>query len=435
MEYTVTVNFIFGTLFGIFGLLVAHFVILAVIGLFAKKTFPKTETRLRYGFLISARNEEQVIGGLIDSIRKNDYPDELVDIFLIAHNCTDNTAAVAENFGAKVYVYNNPNEKTKGYALRYLINRIEEDYGTQTYDGFFVMDADNILADDYILRMNEAFVASNKQNMITSFRNSKNFGKNILTAIYGLYFVYGCRAEARGRTLIGCSTRIAGTGYLFPSEIVREGWKYVTLTEDWEITADQLLENKKILYCDDATFYDEQPTKLSVMFKQRLRWARGHLLVCVTRFGEILKGLLLPKKHGGAKYKGSLYDFSVNIAPIGIATIAFSLLQIILLCLSPLFGDYNVWSELLGYFVTVLTGLCCSFAAATVGCFIMYIVEAKRIPKVNIFIKIFSSILWPLFVFIAVPLEVVSLFMKNMGWAPIPHNTAIGIDQLKDKKQ
>ena len=81
-------------------------------------------------------------------------------------------------------------------------------------------------AKDYISKMNDAFVANNKQNVITSFRNSKNFGTNVLTALYGLYFLYTCRLEARGRTAMGCSTRVSGTGYMLPSYIVKDGWKY-----------------------------------------------------------------------------------------------------------------------------------------------------------------------------------------------------------------
>ncbi|MDO4400695.1 MAG: N-acetylglucosaminyltransferase, partial [Coriobacteriia bacterium] len=44
----------------------------------------------RYAVVISARNEAAVIGDLIHSIRVNNYPQELIDIFVIADNCTDN---------------------------------------------------------------------------------------------------------------------------------------------------------------------------------------------------------------------------------------------------------------------------------------------------------------------------------------------------------
>ena len=435
MEYTVLVNFIFGCLFAIFGLLVAHYVILSILGLFFKKSYPKTDVKLRYGVVVSARNESKVIGSLIDSIKQSDYPADLVDVFVVAHNCTDSTAEVAREHGATVFVYDNPYEKTKGYALRYLFNQIEKEKGTQTYDGFFIMDADNILAEDYISKMNDAFVANNKQNVITSFRNSKNFGTNVLTALYGLYFLYTCRLEARGRTAMGCSTRVSGTGYMLPSYIVKDGWKYLTLTEDWEFTADELLKGKKILYCDEAMFYDEQPTNFWVMLKQRTRWGKGHFLVCISRFKEILKGLVLPKKCGGAEHKASMYDLMVNIAPVGIISIVLSILQIVFLCLSPLFGDYNLLEELIGYIITLLNGLAFTTVCGIFASAVMYSIEKKRIPKVKLRIKIVSAIFWAIFLIIAVPMEFVSLFIPNMGWSPIPHNDSTGIDQLKNQNQ
>ena len=48
----------------------------------------------KFAVMISARNEEYVIGALIDSIKKQNYPSELVTVFVVAENCTDSTAEV-----------------------------------------------------------------------------------------------------------------------------------------------------------------------------------------------------------------------------------------------------------------------------------------------------------------------------------------------------
>ena len=66
-----------------------------VMSLFAKPVrFPDAPMTNRYAVLISARNEENVIGNLIGSIRDQTYPSDLIDIWLVADNCTDNTADV-----------------------------------------------------------------------------------------------------------------------------------------------------------------------------------------------------------------------------------------------------------------------------------------------------------------------------------------------------
>ena len=129
----------------------------------------------RYAVLIAARNEENVISGLLDSLRAQTYDMSLVTVFVAADNCTDSTAAIARSHGAVVYERFNQLNVGKGYALDFLLQHIGADYPAG-FDGYFVFDADNILAPDYIERMNEMF--SNGHEIVTSYRNSKNFGGN-----------------------------------------------------------------------------------------------------------------------------------------------------------------------------------------------------------------------------------------------------------------
>ena len=152
-----------------------------------KKAKPHKEVKLhRYAVLISARNEEAVIGHLIDSIKSQTYPSELVTTFVVADNCTDSTAKIAADAGAVVYERFNKNQVGKGYALDFLTERINEDYGEEFFDGFFVFDADNLLDKHYIEEMNKTF--SDGYNITTSYRNSKNYGDNWISAGYALWF-------------------------------------------------------------------------------------------------------------------------------------------------------------------------------------------------------------------------------------------------------
>ena len=266
MSYNQIIDIVFGCIFAFCSLLVFHFIFFSIVGIFAYKKYPKAKTQRKYGIIIPARNEEKVVGNLIKSIYKNNYPQDKLHVFVIAHN---------------------PNECTMGYAFRHLFKCIKRDYGINNYDGFFLFNADNILSVDYFEKMNDAFDSCNGEYVITSFRNSKNFGSNIISGMYGLYFMIGCRLESRGRTVLNCSTRVQGTGYVINSKLVEDGWKYVTLTEDWEFTADQILKGQKIKYCDEAVFYDEQPTSFKVMWRQRVRWSRGHLLVYLQKTKEL----------------------------------------------------------------------------------------------------------------------------------------------------
>ena len=74
-----------------------------IIGHYKDKQFPEPTRRLQIAVLICARNEEQVIGNLIDCLKEQDYPADCFEIILIAHNCTDNTAEVGRQLGAVVW--------------------------------------------------------------------------------------------------------------------------------------------------------------------------------------------------------------------------------------------------------------------------------------------------------------------------------------------
>ena len=125
-------------------LLYLYQLVYLLIGIIQKKrgTHPAAARLHRYAAIISARNEENVIGGLIKSLKDQNYPQELLDVYVIADNCTDNTAQVAREAGAIVYRRFNHIKVGKGYALDYLFNLLTEE-GKNDYDGYFVFDADN----------------------------------------------------------------------------------------------------------------------------------------------------------------------------------------------------------------------------------------------------------------------------------------------------
>ncbi len=437
MDYLDIVILVTTVLFTLFGALMVYFLFFAFTGIFRKKSFPKTDVINKFGLIIPARNEESVVGGLIDSIKKNNYPQDKLQIFVIAHNCSDRTAEVAREHGATVYEYNNPKENTLGYAAKYLFSRIEEDYGTANYDGFIMFNADNILDKNYIARMNDAFEYYGKDSVITSYRNSKNFGANLMSGLYGLYFAVGCRLESRGRTVSGCSTRVQGTGYLFNSNVVKNGWPYVTLTEDWEFTADQILYGNTIKFCDDAVFYDEQPTSFRIMWRQRVRWSRGHLLVFYARFKELFASLF--KKE--TKHRVSLYDITVLILPSPLILMLLQILQIILMFIAPLidpdvtmhrvlFGETsNFWTSQ-GFLFMFLKSTVISTAATVLMAALMFVIERRRIHGVSFIKKVLICLLWPLFLMIQLPMDIQAFFSRNLGWKPIPHNDKTSFEHV-----
>ena len=221
--------------------------------MFFTRKFNPAKKKHKYGIVIAARNEKYVIGNLLDSIKKQDYPKDKLTVFVVADNCTDNTAEIARSKGAICYERNDPDHRTKGYALQYLFKQIDKDYGTDSFEGYFIFDADNLLKQNYISKMNDAFDEGCK--IITSYRNTKNFDENWIASTYALHWIRSIRTNHRARSVLHLATNIQGTGFLFSNEIVKKGWHYTSLTEDRALTADAVAQGYEITYQDEAELY------------------------------------------------------------------------------------------------------------------------------------------------------------------------------------
>ena len=93
MNAAVTVFFLILRVFSL------YFLAVSLFGLCRRRT-PEPAARLRrFAVLIAARNEESCIAGLIESLRAQHYPLELVDIWVLPNNCTDRTAEAARRAG------------------------------------------------------------------------------------------------------------------------------------------------------------------------------------------------------------------------------------------------------------------------------------------------------------------------------------------------
>ena len=262
----------------------------------------------RYAILIAARNEEQVIGNLIDSLKNQNYPSDYVDIYVCADNCSDNTYGLAKQSGAIVYRRFNSVEVGKGYVLNYLLNKIKQI--NKHYDAYLVFDADNIVDKDFIKEINRVY--NEGYQAVTSYRNSKNYGDNWISAGYGLWYLHESAHLNASRMIINSSCAISGTGFLVSNELVEnnDGWNYFLLTEDIEFSVDSVLKDIKIGYADKAIVYDEQPTSFKQSFNQRLRWSKGIIQV-LNKYGlELIKKVI--------KGDFSSYDMLMNSAPAGI---------------------------------------------------------------------------------------------------------------------
>ena len=379
-----------------------------------KKDLPHTQPTLhRIAVLIAARNEQAVIGNLINSIQAQDYPASHVEIFVVADNCTDLTGTVAGSHGATVYFRTNTQQVGKGYALQYLLRCIEEDYAP--FDAYLVLDADNVLSPNYLTEINKTF--SDGYQIVTSYRNSKNFGDNWISAGYALWFLRESRYLNGARCRMGTSCAVSGTGFLFSHRILEKcgGWNFFLLTEDIQFTIANIIRGEKVGYCPTAVLYDEQPTTFSQSFRQRLRWSRGYLQV-FRRYGvSLLRGIL--------RGSFSCYDMTMNILPAAVlsgASLVVNLTAAVVNCVNG-----GGWAVL---------GACVlqTFLSLYLTVFVLGVITTIT-EWDNIYCsagkKVWYTITFPVFMFTYIPIVIVSLF-RDPSWKPICHSRSVDLQQI-----
>lgn len=369
-----------------------------------------------YAVLISARNEEAVLGHLLQSLRRQDYPEEYMTIFVVADNCSDTTAQVARQHGAVVYERFDHNHVGKGYALNYLLRQISRDYGP-VFDGYFVFDADNLLQPDYIAQMNRTFCDG--YGIVTSYRNSKNFGDNWISAGYALWFLREAEQLNHARMLLGTSCAVSGTGFLFSRQVLEYhgGWNFFLLTEDIEFTIASVLAGYTVGYCKDAMLFDEQPVTFRQSWRQRMRWAKGYLQVFRVYGGELLSGIFRGKGF-------ACFDMAMAIMPAIALTVVALIANLGTAALCILAGQSLIpalWSvgEMLcnTYFLLLLVG-----SVATVTQWNQIRASTGK--------KILYTLTFPIFMMTYIPISFSALFCK-VEWKPIEHKRAMSLAELQ----
>ena len=405
------------------------YIVIALIGDKKKKLDTYEAKKLhKFAFIIAARNEQAVIGNLINSIKQQNYPAELIDVIVVADNCTDDTAQIAREHGAICYERFNNMLVGKGYALDYCFNKIVEQFGDYTaYDGYFIFDADNVIDKNYVKEMNKVF--DRGYNVITSYRNSKNYDTNWITSGYSLWFIREAKYLNNPRMMLKTSCAVSGTGFLVNSSIIKKnnGWKFNLLTEDIQFSVVNILEGEKIGYCESAMFYDEQPTTFKQSWNQRMRWSKGFYQV-MFRYGRELITMMFKKREMFV----SCYDMFMTLAPATLLSIGCILLNLIFLAYGA--TDVHMLRR-------ILPGTLGSIAFAGVNFyllmfsigFITLVTEWNKIlaPANK---KIKSLFTFPLFMITYVPISLVAL-VKKVEWKPIAHSISKSVEEIELQQQ
>ncbi len=391
-----------------------YHVVIALFGLKPIKPKQKLfDKQHKFTAIISARNEEKVIAKLVASLKQQKYPSELLNIIVIADNCTDNTAKVAAQAGAAVYVRNDKEHATKGFALQWLFSQLLNDEAFDS-DAVFIFDADNVVDSHFTEAMNRQLCCGTIMGQ--GYRDSKNPGDNWISGAHSIYFWTLMRFCLRSRRNLNMSGFLGGTGFMIKTEILRRigGWNAWEICEDVEFSMYRIADGEKIDFVPEAVFYDEQPVKFSQSWNQRVRWTTGNWK-CIK---SCVPGLWNGRKKNFKNFlDGFMFLMSVPSVLLGMLGLLFSFAGVLTA------GKYMSWG-----LIGIVLSLLLSYIAMIFEAIFIVLLEKKKVKDV------WKGILgFPIFLITFMFASFWGVVKPVKKWKPIEHACSRDIDEVEKK--
>ena len=364
--------------------------------------------------IIPAHNEEAVVGNLIESLQKQNYPKNKYDICVIADNCTDKTKEVAESYGVKIFERHeeDPAKRTKGDALRLFLNTLLAD-PNMDYDAFCVFDADNIVDANFISAMNKHLCQG--EEVVQGYRDIKNPTDSWIASGYAIFYWTMNRFYHLARYNAGLSPLINGTGFMVKFDAIRPtGWNTNTLTEDIEFSLKRIIQGKKLGWATDAVVYDEQPVKFKPSWSQRSRWTIGHIQ-CLFEYTKPLAKAASTNK--------TLMNFDGLLYMLGsIPMFVITILLLVLNAISYLFNGMTTPD----FIMNIVRYIVPTFFLPILTALIIMIIDKKPIKKMWK-----GLLMYPIFLGSWLLINFKCLFKRDTTWEKIEHVRNVKIEDKK----
>jgi len=389
---------------------------IGLAALIKNRSINETATKYnRFAILIAARDEENVIASLIESLYQQNYPKELIDVIVVADNCIDATAEIAAAAGAIVYQRFNKVEIGKGYAIKFTLDKIEEE--RDVYDAFCIVDADNIVDNEFVSEMNKSLCRG--ACVAQGYRDIKNPTDNWVSGSHALFFWMENRFYNFARNNLGLSATINGTAIMISDEYIKEfGYNMRTMTEDIELTFQCIMNGKKVDWVPTAKVYDEQPLLMSQSMIQRTRWIGGFFQCFSAYFTIYVKSFI--KKPDWIKLDIFMFVMSLPVMIIGaFATILYAALGV-LRVLDPATVLFNM----------VILAVGSLLAFWLIGIITVLLENPKKALKMKS-----ALLLYPIFNLSWLVIYVKCFFNRKIEWEPIVHGRNISINEIEPLKK
>jgi len=249
-----------------------------------KKCLSKTNLPT-FSIVVPVKNEEKVIGRLLDALSKLNYPADKMEIIIVEDGSADRTLDICirhtKEDHINVKILRKPFSNGKPSALN---------YGVKCAKGEIVgiFDADSVPTHDVLLNVCKYF-EDLKVAAVQGRTLSINSEENMLTKFISFEDTVWCEAYLRGKDALNLFVHLKGSCQFIRRDVLEKlnGFDERALSEDIEFSARLTEKGYKISYASDVRSWQESPADLKQLFKQRTRWFRGHMEVAL-RYGRLM---------------------------------------------------------------------------------------------------------------------------------------------------
>ena len=395
-------------------LFTVYYFLIGFCGMWRRREVKVLTPKKTFAVIVAAHNEQAVIGQLIDNLQKLEYPKELYDIFVVADNCSDNTAAIARAGGAIVYERTSSVGKGKGFALEWMFNQLFA--MERQYDAIVVFDADNLVHPRFLLEMNNRLLKGDK--LIQGYLDAKNPYDTWVSGTFAIAFWVIDHIWHLAKTNIGLSSVLGGTGMCIATDVLkRHGWGATCLTEDMEFTMKSLVEGIKTTWAHDAIVYDEKPLTFRQSWNQRKRWAQGQFDVAQRFIPKMIQA-------GIARRDIRILDGCLHLLQPHFLLLStfFVIISYVQLAFPPFYT--NIYNFMPSQLMT----------AIMLG---QYILPIIILLKIHVKWKAWLYlIMYPIFIYSWIPIVFLGFIHRNEHeWSHTRHTRALSYNELVGKEK
>lgn len=229
---------------------------------------PKAKKQNRIVVLIPSYKQDEVIEQTVISILSQAYPQRMFDVTVISDHQDEMTNMRLAQYPITLLTPNFA-ESTKAKSLQYAILNLPE---FKIYDIALILDADNIVGQDFLQNVNDAFeVAATKAIQFHRISRNRDTAAARMDAIFE---EINNAIFRKGHINLGYSAALAGSGTAYDFAWFKTNvMKTRTSGEDKELEALLLRQEIFIDYFDNIYLYGEKKRTTTKLNEQRGRWA------------------------------------------------------------------------------------------------------------------------------------------------------------------